>query len=34
MMTAFLDAVRERIEAIRQQFETNFGNLMKLAEAA
>jgi hypothetical protein len=34
MMAAFLDAVRERIEAIRQQFETNFGNLMKLAEAA
>jgi len=34
LMTAFLDAVRERIEAIRQEFETQFGNLLKLAEAA
>jgi hypothetical protein len=34
MMTAFLDAVRERIEAIRQDFELHFGNLQKLAEAA
>jgi hypothetical protein len=34
MMATFLDAVRERIEVIRQEFGTHFGNLLKLAEAA
>jgi len=34
IMIAFLDAVRERIEAIREEFETHFGNLLQLAQAA
>jgi hypothetical protein len=34
IMIAFLDAVRARIEVIQQEFETQFGNLRKLAEAA
>jgi len=34
LMHAFLDAVRERIEVIQGDFNTHFGGLMKLAEAA
>jgi hypothetical protein len=34
LMAAFLDAVEARIEIIRQDFETHFGNLVALAEAA
>jgi hypothetical protein len=33
MMIAFLDAVRERIEIIRADFNENFGGLRKLAAA-
>jgi hypothetical protein len=34
LMAAFLDAVRERVEAMRRDFDTHLGNLLKLAEAA
>jgi hypothetical protein len=34
LMAAFLDAIQARIEIIRQDFETHFGNLVALAKAA